>query len=106
MSHKTLLSLAAAIIVGTGTGFREASSRGCGQTDMRSCRGLPTAHATTPSVRRYARRPLPLLPGEGTGCYGFDHGPFYSANRCNFSYPCEYYGTCASGRPWKGTLSR
>jgi hypothetical protein len=29
-----------------------------------------------------------------TGCWGFDHGPFYSPHSCILPYPCEYYGTC------------
>jgi SRSO17 transposase len=29
-----------------------------------------------------------------TGCYGFDHGPFYSPHSCIIPYPCAYYGTC------------
>src|SRR5450759_569349 len=27
-----------------------------------------------------------------TGCYGFDHGPFYSPHSCILPYPCAYYG--------------
>jgi hypothetical protein len=39
-----------------------------------------------------------LLDQSVVGCYGFDHGPIYLPHRCNFSYPCEYYGTCKRAR--------
>jgi hypothetical protein len=32
--------------------------------------------------------------GPVAGCYGFDHGPFYSPHSCIIPYPCAYYGTC------------
>jgi hypothetical protein len=32
--------------------------------------------------------------GPIVGCYGFDHGPFYSPHSCILPYPCAYYGTC------------
>jgi hypothetical protein len=43
--------------------------------------------------------PPPFIPfgstvGPVVGCYGFDHGPFYSPHSCILPYPCAYNGTC------------
>jgi hypothetical protein len=54
------------------------------------------------SLRRSYAAPRSYRPssisfsGEGpvAGCYGFDHGPFYSPHSCIIPYPCAYYGTC------------
>jgi hypothetical protein len=50
--------------------------------------------------------PPPFIPfgstvGPVVGCYGFDHGPFYSPHSCILPYPCAYYGTCKGKvTPW------
>jgi hypothetical protein len=70
----------------------------CGENGV-GCRGLPVAtrRAAATHGAPYSYRPS-FIPSSReapvAGCYGFDHGPFYSPHGCIIPYPCAYYGTC------------
>src|SRR5438132_13732250 len=59
-------------------------------------RNLPARKVT--KINAAPPHELSLSDRSAVGCYGFDHGPIFLPHRCNFSYPCEYYGTCKRAR--------
>src|SRR5438445_1417340 len=70
-----------------------------------------SGHRRSPVHRTTAHTAPPFIPfgsyvGPVTGCYGFDHGPFYSPYSCILPYPCEYYGTSKRhGFPYRGYMN-
>jgi hypothetical protein len=99
MSLKLMLSLPLIAVINIAISPAEAIANECDEHGGDGCRGLAVAthRATTTHGVAYAYRP-PFIPssreGPVTGCYGFDHGPFYSPHSCIIPYPCAYYGTC------------
>jgi len=42
-----------------------------------------------------------------TNCNGFDHGPIYGPEPCNFPYNCEMFdGACGKGRALPNTIGK
>jgi hypothetical protein len=98
MSLKPMLSFFVIAVIGIAISPTEAVASECGEHGG-GCRRLPVATRLATATYRapHAYRP-PFIPssreGPQAGCYGFDHGPFYSPHSCIIPYPCAYYGTC------------
>ena len=99
MSLKSMLSFFVIAVVGIAINPTEAVASKCDEHCGGSCRRLPLAThratATYGAPYAYRRSFIPSSrEGRVAGCYGFDHGPFYSPHSCIIPYPCAYYGTC------------
>lgn len=115
--RKPLLNFLAIVIAGLAITTVDLA-RGCDGYGKDGCRRLPTtSHRAAAPYVPFDVYPQQVFSGPFsptrerpliTGCYGFDHGPFYSPRSCIFPYPCEYYGTCKGRRPslYQGTPNR
>ena len=85
----------AIIIAVSGASSNEASAR-CNRDGM-ACAGVPTARDK--EARQHRRQLIAPIAPATIGCYGFDHGPVYSARPCHFPYNCEMFdGACGHTR--------
>jgi hypothetical protein len=92
------------IIVVLGAGSNDASALRCSRNSS-TCREQPVAQASNYDARHHRRRPVARFPLKTTDCSGFDHGPVYGPEPCNFPYNCEMFnGACGDSRAWANTI--
>lgn len=94
------------IIVVLGAGSNDASALRCSRNSS-TCREQPVAQASNYDARHHGRRPVARFHLRTTDCSGFDHGPVYGPEPCNFPYNCEMFdGACGDSRAWANTIGK
>ena len=92
------------IIVVLVAGSNDASALRCSR-DSSTCRRQPVAQASNYNARHHGRRSVARFHLRTTHCSGFDHGPVYGPEPCNFPYNCEMFdGGRGKGRAWANTI--
>ena len=92
------------IIAVLAASSNEASAR-CNRDGI-ACVGVPT-RAKDIDARQHRHRPVARFHLRTTDCSGFDHGPVYGPEPCNFPYNCEMFdGGCGHARALPHTIGR
>jgi hypothetical protein len=106
MLFRITLCVPVIIIVVLGAGSNDASALRCSRNSS-TCREQPVDQVSNYDARHHGRRPVPRFHLRTTDCSGFDHGPVFGPETCNFPYNCEMFdGACGHSRAWANTIGK